>query len=197
MILSLVVWKVQLPQKLLFSKFSFPFPALLLAYFPSYGAYNYPVLAYFHHGESQPEKLENNPTLEQMVKFVNEHSGLHRTVNGTLEPTAGHVKAINDLISQVANIDVAFVEQLGELIKSLQQDTENEYNMSHCSWYQSYGQKIAERGWKYAQNELERLENMISNSSKMSPKKKTELMYRVNILQAYFKYFRHTYATLD
>jgi hypothetical protein len=34
-------------------------------------------------------------------------------------------------------------------------------------------------------------------TSKISPKKKTDIMFRMNILQAYFTFFRHTYATMD
>jgi hypothetical protein len=161
-------------------------------------------LAYFH-GEdddmftshdAQPEKLDNNPTMEQMVEFINEHSGLQRTVNGTLLPTAGHIKQVNELISQVVSIDNDFVTQLDDLMRALQANEETEFEESHGNWYRSYGQKIAERGWKYAQYELERLEKMTEPTSKISLKKKTELMLRVNILQAYFKHFRHTYATM-
>jgi hypothetical protein len=147
--------------------------------------------------DAQPEKIDNNPDMEEMVKFINEHSGRQRTVNGTLIPTAGHIKQFNDLISQVSNIDHEFITQLDEMTRDLQSpDSNNDYDESHVSWYRSYGQKISERGWGYAQHELERLEKMIEPTSRISPKKKTEINLRVNILQAFFKYFRHTYATM-
>lgn len=132
-----------------------------------------------------------------MIEFINEHAGLHRTVNGTLEPTAGHIKEINELISRVDLIDNRYVEQLEALMKNLQENQETEFDGKYGNWYLSYGKKIADRGWKYAQYELERLEKMILPTSKISPKKKTDIMFRVNILQAYYSYFRHTYATMD
>jgi hypothetical protein len=82
-------------------------------------------------------------------------------------------------------------------MKSLQSNEEIDFNEKYGNWYLSFGQKIAERGWKYAQYELERLEKMILPTSKISPVKKTEIMFRVNILQAYFTFFRHTYATME
>jgi hypothetical protein len=132
-----------------------------------------------------------------MVEFINEHAGLHRTVNGTLEPTAGHIKEINELISRVDLIDNQYLEQLEDLMKSLQGNEEIDFDEKYGNWYLSFGKKIAERGWKYAQYELERLEKMTLPTSKISPKKKTDIMFRMNILQAYFTFFRHTYATMD
>mmetsp|Transcript_13209 Transcript_13209/g.13687 ORF Transcript_13209/g.13687 Transcript_13209/m.13687 type:complete len:387 (-) Transcript_13209:268-1428(-) len=176
-----------------------------------YGAFNYPTYLYFHaytdEGYTEenpaPEKLEGNPDLEELTKFVNEHSGLHRTENGTLHETAGLIKEVNELIHKVDIIDSNFLTELKNIIKQTQEKYEKE-EIFHSDemklgekFYVSYAEKIIERGWQYIHYEIDRIEKLLDPVKRVAGYKKTELMLKLNVCKAYLTNFRQTYEIMD
>ena len=109
--------------------------------------------------------------------------GTERDTDGKLLPTAGTIPVLDKFISESAEINAAFIDDLTLLIQTLdptQQVTSSLY-LATASKILSKG-----KGTDYIESEIKRLSSMISNPS-VVPSSKTSFQLRQNVLKAFLK----------
>ena len=111
--------------------------------------------------------------------------GTERDTDGKLLSTAGTITVLDKFISESAEINAAFIDDLTLLIQTLdptQQVTSSLY-LATASKILSKG---TGKGTDYIENEIRRLSSMISNPS-VVPSSKTSFQLRQNVLKAFLK----------
>lgn len=140
----------------------------------------FPTLKYFPKGlDKAVEDYQGARELEALVDFVNAKSGAYVLASGGLAPNAGRIGSFDELIDQAGGV---FDAKLVDALKAVASG-ENE---AFVKLYLNFAGKIVEKGVGYVEKELARLANMMKNAN-VTPEKKTDFIYKMNILNAFKK----------
>lgn len=146
-----------------------------------FGVTGYPTLKYFGKGANAgAQEFDGSRDAEGVMEYMNARAGTHRQADGRLSPEAGRLKAIEVVIFEndhVITPDV--VSQIELVVESF----ESEEDTKHGNLYLKAMKKILAKGEPYIDEEIARLEGMVSSEA-VSAKKKTLFMLRKNILHA-------------
>ena len=106
-------------------------------------------------------------------------TGTHRSLDGSLKVTAGRVSQLDEFIQRSKNIDSDFVTSFTDFISTL-----DAAHAEASAMYLSTAAKIHAKGASYTEQEINRLQSMITSAS-VAPASKTAFQLRQNILKAF------------
>ena len=141
------------------------------------GVKSYPTIKYFPKGSTTPEPYEGGRTEQDILSFMNDKAGVHRTIGGKLDEIAGTIPSMDTIISRLTG---------GESIGSLSEQITNAAKTSKDK-YAEYYVKVSDKLGKnagYVEKELARLQGLIKKGG-LAPEKIDDLISRSNILRRF------------
>lgn len=145
-----------------------------------YEVKGFPTLKWFPPGSSEPEDYNSGRDLASLIEFINEKTGLQRLEDGSLSPTAGKVKVLDDIIKQQNyNIDATTITSLKSVTETLVGK-----ELESGKKYISIAEKVLNKGKDYIANEMARLGGMLKNPG-VAAEKKTTFQLKQNVLRAF------------
>ena len=141
------------------------------------GVKSYPTIKYFPKGSTTPEPYEGGRTEEDILSFMNEKAGVHRTIGGKLDEVAGTIPSLDVIVGKLTG---------GESITSLSEQITTAAKVSKDK-YAEYYVKVSDKLGKnagYAEKELSRLQGLIKKGG-LAPEKMDDLTSRSNILRRF------------
>ena len=145
------------------------------------GVSSYPTIKFFPKGSKTPEDFNAGRTEADILKYVNEKAGTHRTVGGGLDATAGTIEALDTLVTKFTG-GSSIAEIAAEATKAAQELKEGaQYK------YAEYYVKVFDKMTKsdgYAAKELARLDNILKKGG-LAPAKLDEFTSKTNILRRF------------
>lgn len=131
----------------------------------------------------EPEKYTGARKVEAIVAFLNEASGLHRNVDGSLGETAGRVQILDAIAHQFVDASEDIRVNLLSKINAIAEDSAAKV-ASSAKIYKRFADKISVGSVEYLNKEIKRLSSIISKGALKSTKL-DELQIKLNILKAY------------
>ncbi|KAL9062839.1 MAG: hypothetical protein Q9161_009730 [Pseudevernia consocians] len=141
------------------------------------GVKSYPTIKYFPKGSTSPEPYEGGRTEQDILSFMNEKAGVHRTIGGKLDEIAGTIPSLDTIVSKLTGGES--IASLSEQISTAAKASKDKY----AEYYIKVSDKITKNA-KYAEKELARLEGLI-NKGGLAPEKIDDLTSRSNILRRF------------
>ncbi len=145
-----------------------------------YDVSGYPTLKWFPPGSSEPIDYDSGRDADALIEYINDKAGLNRMKGGKVHPTGGLVTSLDEIVTAASAYNSDLVDSLKAALDGLS-GKDAEYGAR----YVSIASKIVEKGEEYMKNEIARLTKMIANPS-IQPDKKTNFMYKLNVLQGVF-----------
>ena len=138
---------------------------------------SYPTIKYFPKGTVDPEMYEGGRTEQDLIDFLNEKAGTHRTVGGGLDANAGTIASLDAMIGKLGPSDslATISEEVAEVAKGLQ----DKYAMYYVRVIDKLG-----KGQGYAEKEMARLEGLVKKGG-LAPEKLYDLISLSNILMKF------------
>lgn len=147
-----------------------------------YDIKGYPTIKMFlPYQKSSPIEYPGKRDLESLVEYVNTQCGKLRDQSGLLQEPAGHIKAIDEVLSD-GKYDKAKLNQVKDIVKDLPED-EKEYG----EIYVKILKNVIKKGYEYLLPEYNRISKIIENGQ-MKPRKIGEFEYKKNILKEFMKH---------
>jgi len=149
-----------------------------------FGVQGYPTIKFFPRGENKEAEDYNMGRDEQsFVDFMNSKAGTHRTAGGGLKSTAGIIDELDEFVHRflsahedhrapIVDETAAKVTELGDAV------------VETGEYYVKAMNRVAAKGTAWLTKESNRLGGMVKNAA-MSSVRKTELMLRKNVLDAF------------
>jgi protein disulfide-isomerase-like protein len=145
-----------------------------------YGVTGFPTLKWFPKNNKEGEAYSSGRDLPAFVKFINEHSGTHRTPDGTLDTLAGRIASLDEIAAKFLSGDhAALLKQATKIIGELEAA-----DLLHGKVYSRIFEKVKAEGKNFITSELARLTRLIESPS-TGPSKIDEFTVRKNILSAF------------
>lgn len=141
------------------------------------GVKSYPTIKYFPKGSTNPEPYEGGRTEQDILSFMNEKAGVHRTIGGKLDEIAGTIPSLDTIVGRLAG---------GESIASLSQQIAIAAKASkdkYAEYYIKVSDKLSKNAG-YTEKELARLQGLIKKGG-LAPEKIDDLTSRSNILRRF------------
>lgn len=141
------------------------------------GVKSYPTIKYFPKGSTTPEPYEGGRTEQDILSFMNDKAGVHRTVGGKLDEIAGTIPSLDTIVGRLTS---------GESIAGLSEQLISAAKASNDK-YAEYYVKVSEKLSKnagYAEKELVRLQGLTKKGG-LAPEKIDDLTSRSNILRRF------------
>ena len=141
------------------------------------GVNSYPTIKYFPKGSTNPEPYEGGRTEQDILSFMNEKAGVHRTIGGKLDEIAGTIPSLDTIVGRLAG---------GESIASLSQQIAIAAKASkdkYAEYYIKVSDKLSKNAG-YTEKELARLQGLIKKGG-LAPEKIDDLTSRSNILRRF------------
>lgn len=140
------------------------------------GVNSYPTIKYFPKGSTTPEPYEGGRTEQDILSFMNEKAGVHRTVGGKLDEIAGTIASLDTILSRLTSESIAGLsEQIATAAKSSKE--------KYAEYYVKVSDKLSKNSG-YAEKELARLQGLIKKGG-LAPEKVDDLTSRSNILRRF------------
>jgi protein disulfide-isomerase A6 len=148
-----------------------------------YGVSGFPTIKFFPKGSKEsPEDYDGERELPAFVTYINSKANTRRTVDGTLDATAGRIAALDELVkeflSAVGDARSTVVKRAEEAAKALTGDDSFAGKV-----YTKVMSSIVEKGKDFVATEIQRIEKLLKGS--ISNTKLDELIKRKNILSAF------------
>lgn len=140
------------------------------------GVNSYPTIKYFPKGSTTPEPYEGGRTEQDILSFMNEKAGVHRTVGGKLDEIAGTIPSLDTIVSRLTSESIA---GLSEQIATAAKSSKDKY----AEYYVKVSDKLSKNAG-YAEKELARLQGLIKKGG-LAPEKVDDLTSRSNILRRF------------
>ncbi|KAL8830352.1 MAG: hypothetical protein Q9170_005765 [Blastenia crenularia] len=143
----------------------------------SQGVKSYPTIKYFPKGSTTPEPYEGGRFEKEILEFMNEKAGTHRTIGGGLDAKAGIITSLDAIVGKLAG---------GSNIAAVLQEATKAANGLKDKYAEYYVKVIGKLGKSqgYAEKELARLEGIIKKGG-LAPEKLDDLVSRSNILRTF------------
>lgn len=142
-----------------------------------YDVHGYPTLKLFK-GE-KVVSYSGDRSIEDMVKFVNEHAGTSRLPDGSVDVSYGRIPEIDELIAGLKQFTNENLNKVKEALEKLPDEVEN-----YKKVYLSVLKKLQTKGEEYLQTEQERIKRFLTSDS-VSKLKKGAFRIRMNVLKAF------------
>ncbi|KAL8683776.1 MAG: hypothetical protein Q9186_000262 [Xanthomendoza sp. 1 TL-2023] len=141
------------------------------------GVKSYPTIKYFPKGSTTPEPYNGGRSEQDILEFMNEKAGTHRTVGGGLDAKAGLITSLDAIVGQLTSGgSLASVSaEVTKAAKGLQD--------KYAEYYVKVFAKLG-KSQGYAEKELSRLEGLIKKGG-LAPEKLDDLVSRSNILRTF------------
>lgn len=141
-----------------------------------YGVKSYPTIKFFPKGTTDGEAYSGGRSEVDLVTFLNEKAGTHRTPGGLLDTVAGVIPSLDSVVEKIRTNggDKAYAELEKQAGKAQEK---------YAEYYAKVGKKLQENK-EYVEKELTRLTNMISKGN-LAPEKMDDLVSRSNILRRF------------
>ena len=141
------------------------------------GVKSYPTIKYFPRGSSTPEDYQGGRTEQDILKFMNEKAGTHRTLGGKLDEFGGTIPSLDSIVSRLTGGES--ITSLSEELKSTAQGLKDKYAEYYVKVSEKFGNNQG-----YAEKELARLESLLKKGG-LAPEKIDDLTSRSNILRKF------------
>lgn len=169
-----------------------------------FGVQLFPTILYFDpskvdsDGLRRPEAYVGERTVELFVQFINEKTGLHRSLDGRFDENAGRIAHLDNLIQhQVLGQDIAsrieFLKQIDNFVKiSNSKVTERSEivkptdDLLMIPYYRKLTNKIINGEEEFIPREIKRLTKIITTNSRNIQEKTVDSMEkRLNVLKLF------------
>jgi protein disulfide-isomerase A6 len=149
-----------------------------------YGVQGYPTIKFFPRGaDKQPQDYEMGRDEQSFLDFMNEQAGTHRVAGGGLKATAGIIAELDEFVHRflmaheddrhpIVDETAAKVTELGDSV------------VASGEFYLKAMNRVMNKGTNWLAKESGRLGNMLKSAA-VSSVRKTELMLRKNVLDAF------------
>ncbi|KAL8722951.1 MAG: hypothetical protein Q9225_000643 [Loekoesia sp. 1 TL-2023] len=141
------------------------------------GVKSYPTIIYFPRGSTTPEPYEGGRSEKDLLEFMNEKAGTHRTVGGGLDAKAGIITSLDALVGRLTA--GGSITSVSEEVTKAAKGLKDKYAEYYVKVFEKLGKNQA-----YAENELARLDGMIKKGG-LAPEKLDDLVSRSNILRTF------------
>ena len=142
----------------------------------AHGVSSYPTIKYFPRGSSAPEAYEGGRSQKDLIDFLNDKTGTHRTPGGGLDAKAGTIDALDSLLAGLGGSDV---ESLSRKVKDGAKGLQERY----AKYYVKVAEKLS-KNKDYVAKELERVEGLLKKGG-LAPEKLDDLTSRSNVLRKF------------
>jgi len=145
------------------------------------GVTSYPTIKFFPKGTKEPEAYSGGRAEADLVSFINEKAGTHRSPGGGLDATAGTIEALDALVDKfTGGSSIAEVAaEATKAAKNLKEGAQYKY----AEYYVRVFDKISKSDG-YAAKELARLDNILKKGG-LAPEKLDEFTSKTNILKRF------------
>ena len=123
---------------------------------------------------------QGNREVEALFNFIKEHTGTARNMDGSLEPTYGHLSEFDEIIAKFPNLAEEDLEKAKEILNQMK-----DKNAEFAKTYVAIIKKIIKNGASFVDKEKARVSKMLQSDS-INNVKKGAFRLRQNILN-YFK----------
>ncbi|EPE29560.1 Thioredoxin-like protein [Glarea lozoyensis ATCC 20868] len=145
------------------------------------GVSSYPTIKFFPKGSKEPVEYNGGRTEQDIVSFMNEKAGTHRTPGGGLDATAGTIEALDSIVSKFTG-GSSIAEVAAEATKAAQGLKEGA-QYKYAEYYVRVFDKLS-KSEGYAAKELARLDGIIKKGG-LAPAKLDEFTSKTNILRRF------------
>lgn len=141
------------------------------------GVKSYPTIKYFPRGSTTPEPYEGGRTELDLLTFMNEKAGTHRTVGGMLDEFGGTIPSLDSIVSRLTGggSSASPLEELKNAAEGLKD--------RYAEYYVKVSQKFS-KNQGYVEKELARLQGLLKKGG-LAPEKIDDLTSRSNILRRF------------
>lgn len=145
------------------------------------GVSSYPTIKFFPKGSTKPVEYNAGRTEADIVAWINENAGTHRTVGGGLDATAGTIEALDTLVAKfTGGSSIAEIAaEATEAAKGLKENAQYKY----AEYYVRVFDKLSKSDG-FASKELARLDGIIKKGG-LAPAKLDEFTSKTNILRKF------------
>lgn len=128
-----------------------------------------------------PEPYEGGRSEQDIINFLNEKAGTHRTVGGGLNAKAGLIDTLDALVEKFT-VGSTITEAIAESSKFIE-DTKNAGQVAYARYYvKVFSKQTEDGGW--AAKELARLDRILKKGG-LAPTKLDEFTSKTNILRRF------------
>jgi len=145
------------------------------------GVSSYPTIKFFPKGSKEPVAYEGGRTEADLVAYLNEKAGTHRTPGGGLDATAGTIEALDALVSKLTG-GSGISEVAAEATKAAA-DFKSGAQYKYAEYYVKVFDKLSKSD-TYAAKELTRLDKILQKGG-LAPEKLDEFTSKKNILKRF------------
>ena len=144
---------------------------------------SYPTIKFFPRGSNTPEDYSGARSEEALVSYINSKAGLHRTVGGGLDATAGTISSLDSIVRNY----LVSPETLSKITTEAQAAAKalvGGAGDKYAEYYVKVLNKLSENKG-YLDKESKRLQGLLGRSEGMAREKVDDLRRRSNILKAF------------
>jgi protein disulfide-isomerase A6 len=148
----------------------------------SYGVSGYPTIKWFPKDNKEGVSYEGGRSVEDFVKYINEHAGTERTADGGWLDTAGRIPDLDTITSTFMGDPAkrhALLAEAEAKAKSIAHKAKE-----YAKYYTTAMKKIIEKGEEFGAQEVARLERMVGSGS-VAKEKLGEFAKRINIAKLF------------
>jgi len=139
------------------------------------GVKSYPTIKFYPKGSTEPVPYSGGRTEADLLSFMNDKAGTHRSIGGGLDAIAGTIPSLDDIVSSIRESGGKVYTELGTAAGALSD--------KYAEYYGKVAKKMDENA-DYAQKELTRLQGMIKKGG-LAPEKLDDLTRRSNVLSKF------------
>jgi protein disulfide-isomerase A6 len=148
----------------------------------AYGVSGYPTIKWFPKDNKEGVSYEGGRSVEDFVKYINEHAGTERTAEGGWLDTAGRIPDLDTITSTFMGDPAkrhALLAEAEAKAKSIAHKAKE-----YAKYYTMAMKKIIEKGEEFGAQEVARLERMVGSGS-VAKEKLGEFAKRINIAKLF------------
>jgi len=145
------------------------------------GVSSYPTIKFFPKGSKEPVEFNAGRTEADILKYVNEKAGTHRTPGGGLDATAGTIEVLDTLVSKF--IGGSSIAEIAAEATQAAKDLKEGAQYKYAEYYVKVFDKMSKSDG-YAAKELARLDNILKKGG-LAPAKLDEFTSKTNILKKF------------
>lgn len=139
------------------------------------GVTSYPTIKYYPKGSTEAVPYTGGRSEADLVAFLNEKAGTHRSVGGGLDALAGTIPSLDTLVANLKSGGEAAYRELEKAAVGVKE--------KYGEYYGKVAKK-AEENSGYVQKELARLQGLLAKGG-LAPEKVDDLTSRSNILRKF------------
>lgn len=141
------------------------------------GVKSYPTINFYPKGSKEAIPYTGGRTEADLITFMNDKAGTHRTVGGSLDTIAGTIPSLDEIVTTLRTGGADAYKKLESAAGALQ-DT-------YADYYARVATKM-EQNEGYAEKELTRLQKLLKKGG-LAREKEDDLTSRSNILNRFLR----------